>query len=36
LSNYIAEALSQTRSLGEISRDVTTFRRRFSELCFIR
>jgi ornithine cyclodeaminase/alanine dehydrogenase-like protein (mu-crystallin family) len=36
LAGYIAEALSETRTLPAIARDVTNFRRRFSTLHFIR
>ncbi|HEY1386342.1 MAG TPA: aminotransferase class I/II-fold pyridoxal phosphate-dependent enzyme [Dongiaceae bacterium] len=36
LTGYIAEALSETRALSAIAREVANFRRRFSELHFIR
>jgi glycine hydroxymethyltransferase len=36
LAGYIAEALSETRALSAIAREVANFRRRFSELHFIR
>jgi glycine hydroxymethyltransferase len=36
LAGYIAAALSEMHALGEIAQNVTTFRRHFSKLHFIR
>jgi glycine hydroxymethyltransferase len=36
LAGHIADALSEMRALGEIAQNVTTFRRHFSKLHFIR